>query len=101
TVTQADMDNGIIANTATAAGVDDDNDPVTSNPSSATVTAERGATLTLTKTADPNTTSQAGTTITYTFGVQNTGNVTVTGLTIDDPQLGGAGAPTCTDTTLA
>ncbi len=61
------------------------------------VSAQPG--LTIDKIAGAPTASSAGGTIPYSFVVTNTGNVTVTGLTINDAQL--SAAAVCPTTTLA
>ena len=99
--TQADIDNGVINNTATVTGLDPGNTTVTSNQSTAAVVVQQSSSLSLTKTADPTTVDHAGQPITYTFAVVNTGNVTIAGLTINDPPLPRADTPVCTPTTLA
>ena len=104
-LTQTDVDNGSVNNTATATGT-----PVTAGLP--TVTAQSSLStpvaqtpgLSLTKTADTPTDANAsglvdaGDTVGYTFAVTNNGNATLTGLTILDPQVG---AITCVATTLA
>jgi uncharacterized repeat protein (TIGR01451 family) len=106
TVTQNDVDNGgTIDNTATANGTDPSNNPVTDNDSTSTPIAAGSAALTVTKTAtlttDNGTVGQADANdvITFAVSVQNTGTLTITGLTVNDPM--GGGALTCTPTTLA
>ncbi|GAA4361157.1 DUF7507 domain-containing protein [Angustibacter luteus] len=100
TATQADVDNGVISNTATATGLDPGNDPVTSNPASAAVVVSRSASLSLVKTADPTTVDHAGQPVEFSFAVVNTGNVTVSSLTIADPPLR-SNVPTCAPTVIA
>ena len=98
-VTQADLDAGSIANTASAVGTAPDGstinrtDTVTIpiNPASAT------RSMTLDKQASVATFSAVGSQITYTFEVRNTGNLTLTNIGIADPALGF----TCTIPTLA
>ena len=67
--------------------------------------AVQSPSISLTKTANPATFSKVGQLITYTFGVSNTGNVTVSHLAITDSQAAPAGpltnGPTCNVTTLA
>ena len=104
-VTQADLDNGTVSDTATAGGKDPNGNPVTSPPSSVTVSTDQRAELSVVKTAAPTQVSAVGQTVTYTFVVTNTGNVTVRGITVNDTQTAPAGrldaAPTCAATTLA
>ena len=89
TVTQDDIDAGTnITNTAT----------VTATPASGTLapaTADETVTvdapapaMTLAKTASDTTDVQEGDVITYTYAVQNTGNVTLTDVTISDVHSG-------------
>jgi len=96
--TLADFDAGSIMNTATVDGLSPTEAPVTSSPSTATVTATRAGALTLVKSASPTTVSAVGDAITFSFGVVNTGNVTLTSLSITDALLAGT---TCPVTTLA
>lgn len=55
--------------------------------------------LTVTKTATPPASLTAGEAISYSFLVENTGNVTLTGVVINDPRLDAAAV--CVATTLA
>ncbi|MDN3205980.1 DUF7507 domain-containing protein, partial [Algoriphagus sediminis] len=86
-VTQADVNNGQVVNTAIATGTDP-NQSTQSAIASATVTAVQNSGISLTKTANPTTYDQAGDVITYTLIVENTGNVTLTNTTITDPLTG-------------
>ena len=47
--------------------------------------------LSIVKTADPTTVTAAGDTVDYSFVVTNTGNVTVTGITVTDTFTAPAG----------
>ena len=104
TVTQADIDAGSIQNTARATGTPPTGPAVTSPPSSATVTATPAPAITVTKSASPTTVTAAGQTVAYSFLVRNTGNVTLTNLTVTDTLTAPAGPPlaiTCPVTSLA
>ena len=94
TVTQANVDSGSYTNTATIAGLDPNNATVASN-ASRTVTADQTATLSLTKTASPDTGVVAGDVVTYAIDAQNTGTVTLHTVTVTDPT---AVMGTCTPT---
>ncbi len=81
-ITQADLDAGSITNVATVTG-----NSITSTPDSVTVNADQSPELTLIKSADLASYDTVGQVITYTFDVENTGNVTISGqITVDDDQ---------------
>ncbi|SEH56839.1 MULTISPECIES: DUF11 domain-containing protein [unclassified Leifsonia] len=105
TVTQADVDAGKVDNTATAHGTPPTGAAVVSTPSSAEVLAPAAPTLTLVKTASPNTPASytVGQLVTYSFLVTNTGNVTLSNLSVNETVFTGSGtmsATTCPVTTL-
>lgn len=100
TVTDVDFLNGEIINTATTSGTPGDkidpNDPtgplvpqqpVTDTDDETIVAEDPDPSLELTKTAD-TATFELGDTITYTFTAENTGNVTLTDVSIIDPLPG-------------
>ncbi|MGJ5898907.1 beta strand repeat-containing protein [Streptomyces niveiscabiei] len=98
-VTQADVDSGKLTNTATANGVPPGtNTPVTSPPSDpTTITGTQKPGLTTTKAAD-KTSVVLGDVITYTFTVTNTGNVTLSNVSVDEGEFSGTGTmsdPVC------
>jgi uncharacterized repeat protein (TIGR01451 family) len=100
TVTQADVDAGKITNTATATGTPpgEVGAPPTSPPSSVTVPAPAQPAVSMVKTASVQSITRAGQTVTYTFTVTNTGNVTVTAPTVHEGEFTGHGtlsAPSC------
>jgi uncharacterized repeat protein (TIGR01451 family) len=91
-VTQADVNSGSISNTATATGKTPAGATTTSAPSTATVTSTTGPALTLHKTASPATVTKAGTTVTYSYLITNTGNVTLTAASVAETAFSGTGA---------
>lgn len=88
TTTQADVDAAEFTNTANALGQPPTGLPVTSPPSSVTIDAEPAAPgLTVDKQADRSTFTQVGEAIGFSFLVTNTGNVTLSAITVDDDLL--------------
>jgi uncharacterized repeat protein (TIGR01451 family) len=101
-VTQPDLDRGGVSNTATAQGTPPrSTTPVVSDPSTATLPAEVSRGISLVKSASPATFSRAGQTITYSFLVTNAGNVTLSGVTVNDTDRPGLSAISCPPGTLA
>ena len=99
TVTQADIDHGSINDAATVTGTTATGVKATSNIATAGVTAAQTPAVSVTKTASPTTVSKVGQTVTYTYVITNTGNVTLTELNVSDSQAAPAGhltaGPTC------
>jgi len=112
TITQADIIKGFVSNIATADGTNAQNTPVTAtsengNPTTTidpdcptcTITEiVKKSEISLVKTNVFNDTNsdgfaQAGETITYTFTVQNIGNVTINNISIIDDKLGMINVP--------
>jgi choice-of-anchor A domain-containing protein/uncharacterized repeat protein (TIGR01451 family) len=89
-VTAADIEAGRITNTAVAAGTpptipgQDPPSPVRSGPVTAEVTATRGAAITVVKSSSTSTIGRPGQQVPFQFVVTNTGQVTLTGVTITD-----------------
>ncbi len=102
TTTQADVDNGSVTDTATATGTPPgSNPPVTSGPSSATVPGPTAnPKIALVKSASITGYSAAGTPVTYSYKVTNSGNVTLTSVGVTDPMTG-LSAISCPSSTLA
>ena len=97
TLTQADVDSGHVANTATVTGTDPNGTDVDATDSTDTLIPP-GPAISLDKQAGVPSGNGAGDTIGYSFVVTNTGNVTLTGIVVDDPLVG---AVDCPVTTLA
>ncbi|WPR73990.1 gliding motility-associated C-terminal domain-containing protein [Algoriphagus sp. NG3] len=87
TITQADVDNGMISNTATATGNDPNGESVI-DEDTVDVIGLAELNLTVDKIADVATYAAAGDVIPYTIVVTNTGNVTLTNVTVEDPLTG-------------
>ena len=99
---QADVDAGAVTNTATADGLPPGSTtPVVSAPSTATVPAVASPVISLVKSASPSTFSGPGQTISYTFAITNTGNVTLAGVGVTDTDLPGLSAVICPQRVLA
>ncbi|KAB1887788.1 hypothetical protein F6W70_10585 [Microbacterium maritypicum] len=92
TLTQADVDRGTTSNTATATGVPPTGPPIESPPSTVEVPSIPAPGLSLVKSADRNSVSAAGQTLTYSFLVTNTGNRTLTDVTVEEGAFTGSGA---------
>ncbi|MFD6053149.1 hypothetical protein ACFWE1_01105, partial [Agromyces sp. NPDC060279] len=91
-VTQADVDRGTVENTATATGTPPNGaDPVISEPSEAVVPSEADPGISIVKSADASE-LVAGETIIYTFVVENTGNVTLSDVAVDEGDFSGSGS---------
>jgi uncharacterized repeat protein (TIGR01451 family) len=104
TLTVADVDSGSVTNTATADGTPTGSTtPVSSAPSTVTVPTPAIPGITVVKSATPTTVSSVGQTVAYSFRVTNTGNVTLSNVTINEGAFSGTGtisAIDCPDSTL-
>jgi uncharacterized repeat protein (TIGR01451 family) len=90
-VTQADIDAGHVANTATTTGTPPEGDPVTPPPATTDTPLTPAPAMAFTKSADASAVqdpSRVGDRITYTFTAKNTGNVTLKNVAINDPLVG-------------
>jgi uncharacterized repeat protein (TIGR01451 family) len=105
TVTQADVDNGSVVDSAAASGTPPSGAPVTSPPSAASVPVPAGPAINIVKSATPALVRAAGQVITYRFTVTDTGNDTLHDITVTDTQAAPSGPldgpVSCPDTTLA
>jgi uncharacterized repeat protein (TIGR01451 family) len=87
TITQEDIDAGSVTNAANVLASDPNGEDVTASDEQ-TVTAIQLAQITLDKSANADTYVTPGEVITYTIEVKNTGNVTLTGVSVMDPLTG-------------
>jgi uncharacterized repeat protein (TIGR01451 family) len=97
TVTQADIDHGSIADSATGTGTSPSGGTITGTSNTVTVDVTQSPSLSIAKSASPTTVTAAGQTVTYTFTVENTGNSTITDINVTDlpaPPAGGV-VPDC------
>jgi uncharacterized repeat protein (TIGR01451 family) len=99
TLTQSDIDSGIKYNTATTNAKDPQSQNVT-NSDDETTTIPKSAGIAIIKTGvldmnvvAPNGIANPGDKINYTFKVTNTGNVTLTNVTVTDPIVSVSGGP--------
>jgi uncharacterized repeat protein (TIGR01451 family) len=95
TITQADVNAGTVTNSATVTAQDPGGSNVTDisgtaidNDISTITTLNQTSAVALVKTASIGGTGIIGEVITYTFTVTNTGNTTLTNLTVTDPMVG-------------
>ncbi len=86
TVTQADMDNGSITDTGTVRGTPPNSNKPVCATSTATVMATPTPGISVVKTASVPSVSTVGQTVTYTFTITNTGNVTLHNVDVSDAQ---------------
>ncbi|MGH6770464.1 MAG: DUF7507 domain-containing protein [Xanthobacteraceae bacterium] len=89
---------GSVTNTATAIGDACNDGCITSSVAQATVTFVPQPSWTLAKTPNPSTYSAAGQTISYSYSLTNTGNVSISAVSVTDDKVGSV---TCQSTTLA
>lgn len=89
-ITQDDVDAGSLSNTATATGTGPGG-PIASDPSREDLSFERVPGLAIVKTADVEGIEAAGQEIEYRFRVTNTGNVTVSGIEVEEGAFSGTG----------
>lgn len=97
TVTDADFTGGGITNTATASGTTLGGVPVTSPNSTARFDTVTGTTsLSLTKIANPDSVTRAGQQVVYNYVITNTGDVSITSLSVGESAFIGISCPTTT-----
>ena len=82
-VTQADIDSGAVTNTATGNGTSPSG-PVSDDSPPVTTPAEQSPALAVAKTVNTDSYDEVGDVLTYTITVENQGNVTLTGVDVDD-----------------
>ncbi|WP_198672940.1 DUF7507 domain-containing protein, partial [Algoriphagus litoralis] len=85
-ITQADIDGGTFTNTATATGTPSQG-TLGSVTDSETINAVKNPDISVNKTVTPSTYDTPGQVITYTLQVTNSGNVTLSGIQVSDPEI--------------
>ncbi|WP_285728199.1 DUF11 domain-containing protein [Psychromicrobium xiongbiense] len=90
-VTQADVDRSSVDNTATATGLTPYGVQAEPVIASASVPITPAPAITVKKSADRETVGKAGDVINYSFLVTNTGNVTLSGIGVDETAFSGKG----------
>jgi uncharacterized repeat protein (TIGR01451 family) len=109
TTSQTDVDNGSLSNTGTATGTPPVGTNVSATSNKVTIPATQSPSIGIVKSASISGFSAAGTPVTYSYQVTNTGNVTLTSVTVADPMVGLSGiscpsaslAPAATETCTA
>jgi hypothetical protein len=101
TVAQGDLDAGSITNTAIASSTPSSGGPIMSPPDSVTVTAIANPSMSLAKSAAPTTYAAPGDVIGYSYLVTNTGNLTLSNLSVADDNDDEPPGVACPVTTLA
>ncbi len=98
TTTAADITAGSVTNTVTVNGLISLDVIADTATASTTVTFKAQPSWTLTKVADPTSYTAAGQAIAYSYTLTNTGNVSISGITVSDDKIA---TVTCAATTLA
>ncbi|WP_449408277.1 DUF7507 domain-containing protein [Microbacterium maritypicum] len=93
TVTQADVNAGVVTNTATANGTGGGTRVTAASGTVTTSTASSAPSIAVTKVGTLSGSGAAGDTISYAFTVRNSGNVTLTGVSLVDPLIGATAIP--------
>ncbi|HEY9292050.1 MAG TPA: hypothetical protein VIP98_12285 [Microlunatus sp.] len=104
TLTQDDVTQGRVTNTATVTATPPTGPTVASDPSRAILFAPPQPDISIDKSADPTDVEQAGDTVDYAFTVTNTGNVSLRDVTVNEVDFSGTGELaeiSCPDDTLA
>jgi uncharacterized repeat protein (TIGR01451 family) len=84
TVTQADLNNGSVNDSAIAGGTSVANQPVTSAASTASVAVTQSPHLSIAKSSSTSVVTRVGQEVLYTFIVTNDGNVTLSDVSVSD-----------------
>ncbi|WP_159604075.1 DUF7507 domain-containing protein [Agromyces humi] len=92
TLSQDDVDQGSVDNTATVSATSELGGPLESAPDSVTTTIAPAPAMTVVKTAGPGGFTRAGEVVTYSFIVTNTGNVTLSSVAVPEVEFTGTGS---------
>ena len=96
TLDQADVDAGVVNNAATATGTPPVGPDVTSPVDTTTTAIAQTPALTVDKTASTATYNTVGQVVNYSYLVTNTGNVSISGITVTDDRIPSVSCPVTT-----
>ncbi len=100
-VTQADIDNGSVVDTATSQGTAPSGGTVDATSNTVTVTVAQSPSLSIVKSIGPTSITAAGQSVNYTFTVTNSGNLTLTDVGVTDVPTAPAGGVVATCESLS
>ena len=96
TVTQADVDSGAVTNNAAANADTPDGTPIPEGTDTVTVTGDQTPSMTVDKQATTSDFTMVGDVLDYTYLVTNTGNVTISAISVSDDLIASVSCPATT-----